>query len=44
MTGHAYSKVVRAHFLTQLCLGKIILDEMDLPETKKKYFKKLYFE
>jgi len=35
MTGHAYSRAVRAHFLTQLCLGKIILDELDLLETKK---------
>jgi len=36
MTGHAYSRAVRAYFVTQLCLGKIILDELDLPEAKKK--------
>ena len=37
-TNHAYSRAVREHFLTQLCLGKIILDELDLPETKINYF------
>lgn len=36
MTGHAYSRAVRAHFLTQLCLGIIILDELNLPDAKKK--------
>lgn len=43
MTGHAYSRAVRAHFLTQLCLGKIILDELDLPESKKNTLKNYIF-
>lgn len=35
MTGHAYSRAVRAHMLTQLCLSKIILDENGLTEEYK---------
>ncbi|XP_029341748.1 uncharacterized protein LOC100571724 isoform X2 [Acyrthosiphon pisum] len=35
MTGHAYSRAVRAHMLTQLCLSKIILDEIELTEEYK---------
>ncbi|CAI6347499.1 unnamed protein product [Macrosiphum euphorbiae] len=35
ITGHAYSRAVRAHMLTQVCLGKLILDELDLTEEFK---------
>lgn len=35
MTRHAYSRAVRAHMLTQLCLSKIILDEIELPNEFK---------
>lgn len=35
MTGHVYSRGVRAHMLTQLCLGKLILDELDLTDEFK---------
>ncbi|CAI6365558.1 unnamed protein product [Macrosiphum euphorbiae] len=36
MTGHAYSRAVRAHnMLTPLCLSKIILDEIELTEEYK---------
>jgi len=35
MTGHAYSRAVRAYMLTQLCLSKIILDEIELTEEYK---------
>lgn len=30
LTGHAYSRAVRAHILAHTCLAKIILDTMDL--------------
>jgi len=35
ITGHAYSRAVRAHILSQLCLGKLILDELDLTDEYK---------
>lgn len=35
ITEHAYSRAVGAHMLTQVCLGKLILDELDLTEEFK---------
>jgi hypothetical protein len=36
LNGHAYSRAVRAHILTNLILAGIILDEVDLTETENK--------
>ena len=35
MTEHAYSRAVCSHMLFQLCLSKIILDEIDLTDEYK---------
>jgi hypothetical protein len=36
LNGHAYSRAVRAHILTNRILAGIILDEVDLTETENK--------
>ncbi|KAK4886719.1 hypothetical protein RN001_002990 [Aquatica leii] len=36
MTGHAYSRSVRAHFLTQLAIRVMLMQQTDIEETTKR--------
>jgi len=42
MTGHSYSRALRAHFLTQQALGTILLHSAELDATLKEQLQLLH--